>query len=208
MDKRHLHHLLTKLRIVKPWYFLLLALLCGVIAITALRSNNEHMSTLRAAVFTADKNNGDVQGALQTLQAYVTKHMNTDLSAGPDAVYPPIQLKYTYDRLIQAESDQAAQQNAQASQVYSDAQTYCEAKIPTGFSGSYRLSCIQGYVTSHGVPNAVALKSIPDSLYKFDFISPRWSPDLAGWSTLATVLSLASAVILFVVQRLLRHETQ
>ena len=31
-------------------------------------------------------------------------------------------------------------------------------------------------------------------LYQFDFVSPRWSPDLAGWSLLAVPLGLASFV--------------
>jgi hypothetical protein len=162
------------------------------------------MLKLRDAVYAADKNNGDVQGSLAKLQAYVTAHMNTDLSGGPNAVYPPIQLKYTYDRLVQAESDKLAQQNSQNSQVYTDAQHYCEAKIPTGFSGSYRISCIQSYIASHGITNPVSIAPIPDGLYKFDFLSPVWSPDLAGWSLVAAALSALLFVIFFVADKWLK----
>lgn len=207
MDKRSLHHLWTKFRAVKPWYFLVIAVIFGVICVAALRHNNEHMAKLRDAVYTADKDNGDVQGALQNLQAYVTAHMNTSLEV-PNGVYPPIQLKYTYDRLVQAESDQAAQANSQNSQIYTDAQNYCEAKIPNGFSGSYRISCIDDYVKSHGISNAVALKSIPDSLYKFDFASPRWSPDLAGWSMVVAGLSGLAFVVLAAVERWLKRASR
>ncbi|HEY9714708.1 MAG TPA: hypothetical protein V6C72_14670, partial [Chroococcales cyanobacterium] len=85
------------------------------------------MAKLRDAVYTADKNDGDVTGALKALQVYVTNHMNTDLSSGNTSIYPPIQLKYTYDRLVQTESDQVAKANGQNSQIYTDAQHYCEA---------------------------------------------------------------------------------
>jgi len=187
MDRRQLHHVWTKLRLIKPWYFLVLALLSGVIGVLALRANNEQMIKLRDAVYSADQKDGNVQGTLQALQAYVTAHMNTNLSAGPDPVYPPIQLKYTYDRLVQAQADAVSQTN---SQLYTDAQHYCEAQDSTDFSGHNRVPCIEQYVESHDV----SLPTIPDALYKFDFISPTWSPDLAGWS----VVTASTSGLLFV----------
>lgn len=197
MDKRRLHHLWTKLRPIKPWYFLVIAAVSGLICIFALRANNEHMIKLRDAVYAADQNNTDVQGALQALQAYVTAHMNTNLSAGADPVYPPIQLKYTYDRLVQAQSNTLAQTN---SQLYTNAQHYCEQQDSTDFSGHNRVPCIIQYVQSHGV----ALPSIPDALYKFDFVSPSWSPDLAGWTLLVTILSLLLFVVSFAAHKWLK----
>jgi hypothetical protein len=194
MNKRRLHHLWTKLRPVSAWYFLGLAVVGGVICVTALRANNEHMIKLRDAVYAADQKNGDVEAALHNLQAYVTAHMNTDLSAGPDPVYPPIQLRYTYDRLVQAQSDALAQTNTQ---LYTEAQHYCERQDSTDFSGHNRVPCIEQYVQSHGV----TLPPIQDALYKFDFISPTWSPDLAGWSLILTVVSILLFAITFVVDR-------
>ncbi len=190
--------LMKSLRRQLPWYFLVLAVLSSVICVAALRANNEHMSKLRNDVYAADKNNGNVKGSLQTLQAYVTTHMNTNLSAGPDPVYPPIQLKYTYDRLVQAQSDAAAASNTQ---LYTDAQNYCQTQIPTGFSGRGRVPCIEQYVQSHDT----SLPTIPDALYKFDFVSPTWSPDLAGWSLLVAILAWALFVITFAAQKLSRH---
>src|SRR5437870_2847859 len=104
MNKRKLHHAWTKFRAVKPWYFLILALISGVVCVLALRANNQHMVSLRDAVYSADKNGQDVQKPLRDLQAYVTRHMNTNLNAANTSVYPPIQLKYTYERLVQAQS--------------------------------------------------------------------------------------------------------
>src|SRR5487761_1522488 len=100
MDKKQLHHFWTELRPVRPQYFLALAVVSGVVCVFSLRANNEHMIQLRNAVYQADKSSSNVEVALQNLREYVYGHMNTALAAGPTAVPPPIQLKYTYDRLV------------------------------------------------------------------------------------------------------------
>jgi hypothetical protein len=182
MNKRHLHHAWTKFRLIKPSYFLIIFVISAGVSIVSLRNNNEHMAKLRNAVYTADANDGNVEGALHNLQAYVTANMNTNLSNGPNAVYPPIQLKYTYDRLVQSESQDASNANET---LYTNAQNYCQQLDPTDFSGHNRVPCIEQYVESHGAQ----LATIPAALYEFDFISPVWSPDLAGWSLIVTLIS-------------------
>jgi hypothetical protein len=182
MNKRKLHHAWTRWRAVRPWYFLILAVASGVICIFALRANNQHMSELRGAVYAADKNGADVQKPLRELQAYVTHHMNTNLAAGNTSVYPPIQLKYSYERLTQGG------QSAASSELYSQAQAYCEQQNRADFSGRNRVPCIEQYVESHGGTKA-PVNNVPEALYKFDFVTPRWSPDLAGWSLLALAVS-------------------
>jgi hypothetical protein len=202
MDKRQLHHIYTRLRPIRPWYFLVAGAVSGTVSIIALRDNNLHMVKLRTAVYSADQQDKNVQGALNTLQAYVVSHMNTDLSSGNTAVYPPIQLKYTYDRLVQAAGAQASTANLQ---LYNDAQTYCQAQDPTDFSGHNRVPCVQAYVLSHGTQTGQA---IPDSLYKFDFISPRWSPDLAGWSLVITALCLLAFALTLITKWWLRRRSR
>jgi preprotein translocase subunit SecF len=157
------------------------------------------MIELRAKVYAADQSNTNIQGSLEALQAYVTAHMNTNLSAGPDPVYPPIQLKYTYARLVQEQSEAVQQTNAQ---LYTAAQQYCQTLDPTDFSGHNRVPCIEQYVETH---NAVA-QPIPDSLYEFDFISPTWSPDLAGWSLVASILAAILFVVSFIFTRWFKRE--
>lgn len=179
-----------------PWAFLAVAVVSGVVCVFALRANNQHMIVLRNDVYAADKNNSDIEAPLHRLQAYVTTHMNTNLSSGPSAVYPPIQLKYTYDRLVQAQSAQTAAANAQ---LYNDAQKYCEQQNSSDFSGRNRVPCIEQYVQSH---NPVVTKKVPDALYKFSFTSPMWSPDLAGWSLVVAVLSVVSFAGSLVIVRL------
>jgi hypothetical protein len=195
MRKRQLHHYWTKIRWIKPWYFLVLAVLSGIICIFALRANNQHMIGLREAVYTADKNNTDVQAALKELQSYVTTHMNTNLSTGNTSVYPPIQLKYTYERLSAAQKEQFAKN----SDLYTEAQHYCEQQNSSDFSGRNRVPCIEQYVQDHTTQAAPA---IPDALYKFAFATPKWSPDLAGWSLVVTLVSLLLFAVTFTFKRL------
>jgi hypothetical protein len=186
---------------VRPWYFLILFALSVSVSVYALRQNNLAMVSLRNDVYAADKNSGDVNGALKNLQAYVITHMNTDLSSGPNGAYPPLQLQYTYERLQQAASDQAGNTNQS---LYTDAENYCQAKIPNGFSGSYRISCIEQYIGSHGLKVA----NVPAALYEFNFLSPQWSPDLAGWSLVASVLFLLLFIVSWVAGRWLQHKTK
>jgi hypothetical protein len=185
MNKRHLHHVWRFWRNLKPWYFLAIAIVFGTISLVSLRHNNEQMLRLRDAVYAADKNGGDVEGSLRTLRQYVYGHMNTSLSSGPNAVHPPIQLKYTYERLQQAQESVLGQGN---STLYAQAQAYCDAQTVIG---SEVITCIQNYATAHGA----SLTPVPDSLYKFDFTSAKWSPDLAGWSLVVTAVAILGFVL-------------
>src|SRR5665213_2971133 len=184
MDKRHLHHIWTKLRLLKPWYFLVLDILSTVVYDYDLRANKLNMIKHLNSFYTADKNNTDVQCALTTLRTYVTSHMNTNLSTGT-SVYPPIQLTNTYNRLVQTRTDQLTQTNTQ---LYTDAQHYCEQQDPVDFSGHNRVPCIEQYVSARS-HDAVQLPPVPVALYEFSFVTPSWSPDLAGWSLVVAVLS-------------------
>ncbi len=185
--------MLRSFHIIKPKYILVVAGVSCLVCINALRTNNLTMVHLRAQVYQADKDNSDVRSALTKLQHYVTSHMNTDLTPGRNPVYPPIQLKYTYERLQTAAGRQASNE-----QVYNDAQKYCEQLNPTDFSGRNRVPCIADYVSKHG---AAAAQPIPDSLYKYDFISPTWSPDLAGWSMVTTLLLVLVSVAAWAARR-------
>ncbi|HET9173903.1 MAG TPA: hypothetical protein VFN56_01335 [Candidatus Saccharimonadales bacterium] len=197
MHKKRLHQTVDQLQWLKPWHFLVLAALTGAICVGALRANNEHMAHLRTALYQADQKDQNVQGALQALQSYVTSHMNTNLSSGSGTVYPPIQLVGTYDRLVQAQGATIQKQN---SQLYTDAQNYCEQLYPNSLNDPRpRVPCIEQYVQGHGLKTPPA---IPDSLYKFDFVSPSWSPDLAGWSLGVAVLWVILAASWFIIRRL------
>jgi hypothetical protein len=180
MKKRYARELWRWIRHIHPWYFLIPALIFGAICLTALRHNNERMVELREAVYAADEKNGDVEGAIRALREHIYAHMNTSLTSGTNAIHPPIQLKYTYERVQAAQQSQLGPGNAA---LYHDAQAYCESQN-AGAPAADLVACFENYAASRGVQ----LTSIPDALYKFDFTSAKWSPDLAGWTLLLTLL--------------------
>lgn len=192
MDKKFFQHFSKFLHRFNVMIPLTIAIIASVICIFALRANNLKALELRDNVIQIDKDNGDIEAALRELRTFVYGHMNTNLSSGPNAIKPPIQLKYRYERLVQAEQDKLSAEN---SKIYTEAQAICEQRFPKGLSGSGRIPCISEYVASKGVTQ----NTIPDSLYKFDFVSPSWSPDLAGWSMVIASVAFA----LFVVQLIL-----
>ncbi len=150
----------------------------GVTSVFALRANNQEMIRLRQAVFDADQKNGDVEGALQALKKYVQGHMNTGLSSGTNPVRPPIQLKYTYERL-QAENQRKI--NEASGPAYNEAVRVCAAQ---GVIGGDLVTCINQQLAQGGI----VVEEIPDAMYKFDFVAAPWSPDLAGLSLVAMFL--------------------
>lgn len=178
---REAAHRIAKISL-RVW--LALFIISALVCLFALRHDNQQMVKLRAAVYAADKNGGNVNVALNNLRNYVYTHMNTNLSTGNSGINPPIQLQYTYQRLLQ--SQEAKLQEANQA-VYSAAQAYCRSIGQTSW-GLNTISCIQNYVVNHGVKNAAI--NIPAGLYEFNFVSPAWSPDLAGWSLLASIVLL------------------
>lgn len=195
MDRTFLQRFWRRLKPIKTPYLVMAFLLVGTLCAFSLRSNNLTMVKLRNEVYRADADGGDVVAALQTLRRYVGQHMNTNLAASTSGVYPPIQLKNTYERLKKAEQERVAKDN---DTIYNQAQTHCEQLYPDSFSGGPRVPCVRQYIADHPI---AAAKIIPDALYKFDFISPRWSPDLAGWSLVVAVLLLVLSVFRYLFGR-------
>lgn len=131
------------------------------------------------ALKAADGAGGDVSAALNELRSYIYAHMNTEIG-GPNGIYPPIQLRGTYERLVAAEAKRVQETN---DQLYVEAQAFCEAGNQ-GFSGRNRIECQEQYVDANGAKP----REVEEALYKYDFVSPRWSPDLAGFSLAAMIL--------------------
>lgn len=192
---------MVTLKPVSYWYFVAVFALGVFAAAFALRQNNLRAIELRDNVLQVDKNNGDVEAALQELREFTYSHMNTNL-ASDTGIYPPIQLKYTYERLVATERARVEGDNRD---VYNAAQEHCEAAFPQGLSGGNRLPCIEQYIDQHGKSEAKPRK-IPDALYKFDFAAPVWTPDLAGWSMVIAMMSLVLLITRIAAQIWLRHK--
>jgi len=172
----------------RTWLYLFLVM--AIICVFSLRHNNQQMVKLRDAVYTADKENKDINAALNNLRNYVFGHMNTNLSSGNN-IKPPIQLKYTYQRLYDSQFSQVQAANQS---LYTDAEQYCQS-INGAYFGTTRVPCVQNYVINHGLKQANI--TIPAGLYQFDFASPTWSPDLAGWTLVLSIIFLVAFLLRF-----------
>ncbi|MDQ3159118.1 MAG: hypothetical protein M3P98_03235 [bacterium] len=182
-------------RSVFNWIFFVLFIIFGVIGIFAYRNNNIYAIELRDEIILVDEQNGDVETALDELRQYTFAHMNAGL--GSSTQPQPIQLVHTYERLREAEQDRVSSANEK---VVNDAQKFCEKKFPASTSGRSRVSCAQDYISDHGQES----QPIQEDFYKFGFVSPIWSPDLAGWSLLASGLFFILFVIRFALNRIFR----
>ena len=93
MDKHFFKKLHSFLRRINMYVLFVVFIAATITCVFALRQNNLQALKLRDAVIEADKNNKDIEGALKELRVYIYSHMNTNLSSGPNAIKPPIQLK-------------------------------------------------------------------------------------------------------------------
>lgn len=188
MDKRRLNYEYKRLKKIKPKYLLITAVFFLILGIYGLRQNYSQMVKLRTAVTTADEQNGDVESALRNLREFVYGHMNTNLSSGNVSIKPPIQLKYRYERLTKTEEKRVEKKN-QA--IKERAEQVCLSQYPGRVFNSNRVNCVARYINA----NSVKADPVPSDLYKFDFVSPSWSPDLAGISLLLSFIFFVALAI-------------
>ncbi|HEX9679436.1 MAG TPA: hypothetical protein VGA08_02335 [Candidatus Saccharimonadales bacterium] len=178
MNKRRLHHYWRYIRELRTWHIIILLIASSLLSIWALRLNSQELEPFLRRVIAADQNNQGIDKALRDLGNYITNHMNT-------MVDEPIQLAYSYDRDTQAILDRA--EGSANGDIYKKAQVECE---DPSVLLSVRALCIQDYVTKHAKPgqSPQAIKFPDKALYTYSFISPMWSPDMAGFLILITAV--------------------
>ena len=184
----------------------------GIMTPLALRSNYVTMDRLRSQVFEADRNDGDIEVALKNLRRHVVSHMNTDLVkvrhdqiSGPDDANQvrqsntekPIQLVHKYYRDSLAYHDwQLKLYPPQVQAVLPQARAVCETDL---IGPSERLSCLQTQTRLLGGQDYPAIEALPKVYYVFDFVSPDWSWDRAGWSIFWLFFGLINLVLVLIV---------
>lgn len=183
VEKRKAHHWLVVVKQVKTWQLIMALVLLVGLSAYLLRQNNLGMVERRNAVKQADESNGDTQAALTELQRYVAAHMNTDLGEG-------VFLDHTYQRAYDKEVQQAAASVSTNSQAYKDTEAACRNQYTRGGSFSAYIKCVQDGLKSlsPGSDPLASVKVPPAELFKFNFVSPVLSLDLAGLAVLATLL--------------------
>lgn len=158
-----------------------------------LRQNNLHMVERRKAVLVADEQNGNVDKALKDLRAYMARHMNTRMGE-------PLQLKYSYERYVKKQIDDAAKSGSTTdAAAYQRAQDECRTSNTVTYA-----QCVIDK-TSRIAPGSnpvTQIKTPPTELYSYQFYSPTWSPDAAGFATAIFIFTLLMLMLRIIGERL------
>jgi len=155
------------------------------VSATFLRLNNIGMIQRREAVLNADITGDEeiTKSRLYDLQRFVVDHMNTDLGKG-------IYLESSYKRDVEVAYKNASNDSNANGNIYKKVQEVCAPQF-THFSYAY-IQCTTDELAKY--PSAEYLVSsvnLPKAdSYLHSFISPIWSPDIAGWSVLVCVVIL------------------
>jgi hypothetical protein len=181
MNKRNIHHALVVLRQLQVKHLVILLAVLVMASVFFLRQNNLHMIERRNLVVRADEQNKDIPQAITNLRNYVASHMNTGM--GDKGVY----LEHSYQRSYEAAVTQAAQGATAGATIYRQADQDCQSKFPKASGFSAYVQCVTDKVGSSGIPTGPITPPSSD-LYRFNFVSPAWSPDVAGFTLLLAVL--------------------
>lgn len=191
MDKRKIKKTLKMLNMLKNWQLLLLLFLVIFVIMTAWRMNNVGMVQRRDAVLSADKelDSKKVRERLVELQNYVNSHMNSSTGT--------IALVKIYEKDSQAEIERVSKLR-QGENIHKKVAEICDPQ----FTASSRYSrpyfeCWDRELSKYPSDQSVNSepKYPPQQLYEYNFDSPLWTPDLAGWATLVAIF--ISVVIIF-----------
>lgn len=197
-DKRQIHKNIKRLQVIKTWQLVILFILMCFVSATFLRLNNTGMIERRNAVYAADKS-GDTQNVssrIYDLQRFSTAHMNA--STGP------VYLQESYNRDARtAMAGPASGASSDSPQARADA--ICNPNLQThGYSLAYQ-TCMLNELTKAGqVADPAAMKLPAPALYRYNFVSPLWSADFAGWSLVVTVLILLAIIVRLITLMILR----
>jgi len=175
VDKRQVKKSLKQIQRIKTWQLVILLLLNAFISATLLRVNNVGMLQRRDAVHAADKagNADDTRARLYDLRRYAASHINANTG--------PVYLQDQYNRDAQAAIQAATQVSAAGQTANAQAEAVCKPQFH-GWSTAYMecfLAELDKRPTSEKLPDPVMPVA---ELYKYEFLSPVWSPDFAGWS--------------------------
>ncbi len=208
-DKRQARYWLKLLKKVKTWQLVLILILLVFIAATFLRLNNLGMVERRVAVMSADKEGQSQQTkqAIVELQHYTSAHMNTSLGNG-------IVLQQTYLRDYEKALSEALEAPNQNSSVYQQASIDCQARFQ-GSVASFRndyVTCVENAVASLPADQQKEAHLPQLASYRYNFISPLISFDLAGIFVLAclfvTSVIIGRLCILYSLKLVLRRRNK
>ena len=209
VEKQQVRTKIRRLEQIKTWQLVVLLILSGFMSATFLRLNNVGMIDRRDAVKQADVDGDEtvIAKRLYDLQRFVASHMNTD----PGSVPLEHSYKRAYDRALQDFEAQIASQSN--NNTVAEVRAYCDAQAQQGGWGRFLASADPRYVQCindkwNEYPSAENVNyhfQAPSTApYYHTFVSPRWSPDFAGWSLVVTGIIALIIVVRFIILVILR----
>ena len=170
---------------MKLRYILTGAVAALVFGIFAVGQNSGTAQDLATKLLSADNANQSVTAPQKALADYVHSHMGASTQ---------VFLGASYQRALAA----ANATPTTSGQVYHDAQAACYSRT----SAVNQANCVQSYVNSHTTPGSTTLQptQVSKTPYTFNYLSPHWTPDLAGILLLVGVAGL----VIFGILALLR----
>ena len=217
VEKQQVRTKIRRLEQIKTWQLVVLLILSGFMSATFLRLNNVGMIDRRDAVKQADVDGDEtvIAKRLYDLQRFVASHMNTD----PGSVPLEHSYKRAYDRALQEFEAQIASQSN--NNTVAEVRAYCDAQAQQGGWGRFLASADPRYVQCindkwNEYPSAENVNyhfQAPSTApYYHTFVSPRWSPDFAGWSLVVTgiiaLIIVVRFIILVILRRLIKRKYQ
>ncbi len=200
MNKKTLRIALARLRIIRTWQLVVMLIIGLVLSVSFLRINSLGMDARRDEVYEADKtgNAEEIRAALLELQQFVSSHMNTSLGDG-------LYLEESYNRDRESVLNTAAIAQNPNSAVYQQASIECRNRFQGGvasFRNDY-VACVSERVRALSPSDdpEAGLNLPKAEQYHYNFASPIWSPDLAGFAVLFCII-ISSVIAMRIVAAL------
>lgn len=213
MDKKWLQRKIRKFNALKTWQLLILLILTLFLTATALRLNNVGMHQRREAVIAADKSGDEQRARLATIELanYVKRHMNSggivfNQATGKFKIEREVVVAWRviYERDFEnAKNKAATAADNPNGNIFKKAEEACRPRFSGGYSPAY-LNCILEEQNKYPSAENIVKTEFPRAeKYNFRFISPLWTPDLAGWTVVVAgflsffiILKIISGLIL------------
>lgn len=203
---KHLKSLLAKVKAVRTWQLFLIFILLIFTSATLLRIDHIKMTSLRAAVLEADKDGNEVALAedLNTLKNFVFSHTvvnivddngNKKLEFGTGVFYLEQSYITAASEALRLASEAEIDDSNPNGNIYSAVSAICRPlAIANGWawnSPGY-IECWQTELAKYpadSLNDGTIKVNIPSTeLYRREFVSPIWTPSVAGFIVLITLL--------------------
>ena len=207
---------LKQIQSLKNWQLFILLLLVIFVDLTALRLNNVGMVRRREAVEAADKA-GDVEATRKAtieFANYVHAHMNSGGIVYSDKTHwfkINREVKIVWSNIYESDMRKAeqiareAESNNPNGNIFKKAEEACRPRFHGGYSLAYQ-QCILDEQNKYPASNQGQIKAqYPNiSEYTYNFVTPLWSPDLAGWTTLLAFIIIIMIIVKMIITTILK----